>query len=118
MKTYTVLTLTEVIAALRALPQESIVVGMSATVHSHRTGHDRAAVVPTDYSYRADVLADSLQSEVGRSMPSYGHGTELIDGDLPLYIAEYGEDGPAVIGFEAIGSTVETYEPVAITGYY
>ncbi len=117
MRTYSALNLQEVIDALRAIPGDPLVRGMSGSVHSHSAYYSRAAVTPVTYTVRASVLADDLQAKVGTLMSSYGYGSELVDGTLPLHIADYGEDGPVVAGFEPVDNETGVYEPVCIARY-
>ncbi len=100
MKTYSVLTLQQIIDALRALPNDPKVYGIDGVLHSDRGYYERSASEQVDWPTRAYVLADDLEAQIGKPIHGWKGGEYTVRADLPVYIAEYGKTGPAIGGIE------------------
>lgn len=113
MKTYRVLTLQQVIEALRALPEAAGVVGIDGGLHSDRGYYERSASSPANWPIGAPELADELQGQVGKPTQGWKGGGYKVRLDLPVHVGDHGDTGPAIAGFER-NSETGYYDIVAI----
>lgn len=117
MKIYKEMTLNEVINALRALPEGARVMGLDGPLHSDRGWYDRSATAPIpDAVWPAPALADVLESQIGNVMRGWKGGEYYVDGNKPVYVADYGTTGPAIGGFE-YDPIDDIWEPVGVESW-
>lgn len=113
MTTYKMLNLNQVIEALFAMPEGSVVIGLDGDLHSDRGYYDRSATAHNSTERDAHELADQLNRQIGKEIHGWKGGDYQVNGNLPLYLAEYGDVGPAIIGFVADPNS-GVYEPVLL----
>lgn len=101
MSAYQRMTLREFIEALRALPEGAMVRGLSNGVDSYRGYYERNAIDPdAGRTIAATVLADDLTGEDGKAIFGYKGGDYHVSLGELVYVAGYGDTGPAIIGIE------------------
>lgn len=113
MKTYEVLSLQNVIDALRALPADAWVVGIDGGLHSDRGYYTHSATNPADYPLRAIDLANAMQEQIGKPTQGWKGGDYTVSLALPVHVGDYGVTGPSIAAFE-LNSETGNYEVVAI----
>ena len=113
MKQYKTLTLGEVIAELRALPEAAQVTDLDGDLHSYRGFYERSATAPDTMNWTAAALANHLEGQIGDPIYGWKGGEYAVSENEPLHVAPHGATGPAICGFEPVGDGV--YEPVVIT---
>lgn len=115
MKTYTMLSLNEVIESLRELPEGARVRGFAHPIlHGDRGYYERSALTPgTRFVTDAKALALDLQEQEGDSIPGYKGGDYYVRRDLPVAYAYYGDTGPYIAGFE-LDTDSGDYIPVLV----
>lgn len=99
------LTLDKLIKVIEDLDDRSIPVVVD---YDHTTGIDSVdsyrgyyadlSLLPTKTVSTADRLYVMLKSAYGSTFEGYKGGDFVMDGDTPLWVAAYGNTGPAVIG--------------------
>lgn len=98
MITYKVWTLRTLVDTLTSLDNEAMVFGVDLSVSSYRGYYDRVGFEPANIKVNAHVWATYLKDVIGRTMVGYKGGLYQITDDKPIYIAPWGETGPAIIG--------------------
>lgn len=112
MKTYTKMTLGDLIEALEALPKDAQVRGFQPYVESYRGYYERNALEPSNYQATAHAMASYLSNDVGKSITGYKGGDYNVSTREGVYLAAYGDLGPSFGGLEEVEPGV--YEPVLI----
>lgn len=98
--TYTPLTFGELIDHLDALGEQPVR-GLTGRVHSHCAWYDRPATEPADVVHPGTWLADAYRSELDTPLTGYGGGGQYRDfADKLVHYADFGQDGPVILGFE------------------
>lgn len=116
MKIYKELDLSEVIEALKAMPEDARVRGLDGTLHSDRGWYDRSATAPSILAWSAHELADLFEAQIGKPIHGWKGGDYYVDSFKPVYVAEYGSTGPAIGGFE-YDPIDDIWEPVGVEAW-
>lgn len=113
MKTYRKMTLGDLIAALEALPKESMVRGFDPEIDSYRGHYERNALAPEPtYRNQAHVVARNLREQIGKPTEGYKGGDYSVQAGQGVYLADYGDTGPCFAGLEEVEPGL--YEPVLV----
>ena len=114
MNIYRTLSLDEIIDELRGLPEGAIIRGIEVGVlHSDRGYYERGALSPSDtMQWDASTLADQLEGEKGKTIHGWKGGEYVVQGYLPVAVADYGDTGPYIAGFTPRSDG--SYEPVGV----
>lgn len=103
---YKRMTLGEVIAALKALPEGSKVVGISETIFSYRGYYERNAVESDTSELDAHELAAGYEKQLGKAITGWKGGDyHVMDDELFYVVTSPRDTGPCVIGFELNAET-------------
>lgn len=101
----TPLTVDSLAARLEELPADLRIVGISADADSYRGAYDYVALAPG--TARAGDLARYVRGLVGDTrLPYKGDDLVTFTGETPVYAAEYGETGPALVGIADSGAVI------------
>ena len=100
---YRIFSLDVLIQTLESLSEsdpEAVVVGLTGMVESYRGYYDRPATPPSTEEHLASRLAEQYSRQVGGTMHGYKGGEYSVQGDVPVYYAEWGSTGPNIIGLQ------------------
>ena len=111
MNAYEQMTLGDLIEALNALG-DAKVRGLGGDIHSDRGFYERNAVAPTMTEHAARDLAATYQKQVGKEIHGWKGGEYYVKERENVYVAEYGDTGPAVCGL--IPGADGVYEPLLV----
>lgn len=114
--TYERMTLGMLIRALRNLPEGARVRGLGFSVNSYRGYYERNAIGPNTHGALASRLADIYEEQIGNPIEGYKGGDYNVSADELVYLADYGDTGPCIIGFQEVESGL--HEPVLLEQDY
>lgn len=98
-KVYRQFTLGTLREHLAALPADTPLAGIGHWLTSYRDFYDDVAIEP-GRGTTAGALLSLIDDRIGDTMEGWGGGTYPITADCRVYFAEYGNTGPALIGFD------------------
>lgn len=110
--TYRPFTLGEMVEALRKMPEGSEVRGLDVSVYSYRGFYERNAVAWSSKTRSTREVADLLESQYGNPTCGWKGGDYEVDPDELVYLADYGDTGPQIVGFMFASDGV--LEPVLV----
>lgn len=113
IKAYETLTLGQLIAALKALPEDAVVLGLGTEIHSYRGYYERNAIEPDLPNHEARYLADQYQRQIGQPIYGYKGGEWRISDSENVYLASYGDTGPNICGLVPSGEP-HVWEPLLV----
>jgi len=72
--------------------------------HSYRGHYSDLALEPNEQPIKVPQLIDQLEKVLNTELTGYKGGEFLMDTDVPMWCAEYGNCGKAIVGVEEIDS--------------
>lgn len=105
MKTFRSMTVDMLIAELDRMSPEAPLAALSDKATSYRGYYEHVAIEPGEGT-TAGSLSAYLKSRLGAPMYGYKGGDYTFDGDCYVFVAGYGETGPALAGFTEDGEPI------------
>jgi hypothetical protein len=103
------MTLMDLIVRLREL-DEHVVVNLAGGIYSYRGFYERGCVSPDVRGTEAWVLSDILAADLGGTMQGWKGGDFPVHDEVPMYVAEWGDTGPMLMGIHADGTLILAIE--------
>ena len=110
------LSLGELIDRLKKMPEDRPVICDTGQhpgkFMSYRGCYEDLAVEPTDEKITAGKLLNHAEQALGNTFEGYKGGSYTMTEDTPLWLAPYGNTGPAIIGMSVsdVDAVLQTME--------